>query len=86
MNKCKRCGVCCILGPCKFGKEDYETGSCIYLTFENGKATCPLVKGNREVKRHLAIGKGCLIQSATNNPFIIEKRNAYLEYKGITNG
>lgn len=84
--ECKRCGVCCILGPCAFGQEDPEIGSCIYLKFEDGKAVCPLVEDRIEVKEYLGIGKGCLVQSVTNNPFIIEKRNAYLDYKGITDG
>jgi hypothetical protein len=38
---CIRCGVCCILGACLWGREDAETGLCEHLQFnEDGTTTC----------------------------------------------
>ncbi len=85
MTKCKRCGACCIIGPCSFGTEDLETGACMLLTFENGKAVCPLV-GNKKVAKTVGIGKGCAIREIGFEGYFENKRKAYLDYKGILNG
>lgn len=84
MNTCKRCGGCCILGPCKFGSEHPEYGHCIHLYFKDGIAHCPFVDNNEErVIKHLSVGKGCGLQEIEGAWDYIQERVKVFKEEGL---
>jgi hypothetical protein len=71
MNKCVRCGYCCIAGCCHRGEESKETGVCKNLiVHEDNTTSCSLVlEGDDD---GITIGGGCVLQ---------ESKSAYSYYK-----
>lgn len=64
MEQCRRCGACCLMGPCSFGEEDPITGICALLQFDGDIAICPKIKpGNEEIIKLVKPGTGCRLRS-----------------------
>ena len=74
---CIRCGICCISGPCLFGKEDPQTGICEYFEFsKEGYAICGIYE---EIKdKGSMFGSGCFIRA---RPEIYEMLKTLAEEK-----
>jgi hypothetical protein len=68
-HKCSRCGMCCLVTPCKVAMTidpSMEKGMrCRLLMLgDNGITTCPLVVGP-DTEEIFGIGKGCCISAKT---------------------
>lgn len=63
MDKCVRCGYCCIAGCCSRGEESENTGVCKNLIIHDDSTTsCSLVLcGSSE---GITVGRGCVLQGA----------------------
>jgi hypothetical protein len=60
MGKCIRCGMCCLIEPCLFGKIGSD-GNCAYLTVnDDNTTTC-----NNEYAVEEFVGQGCVFMSDT---------------------
>lgn len=57
--ECDRCGVCCMLGPCDYGKSLKNSDPCIYLIMNGKIASCKLIVEGKVTPRKLHIGIGC---------------------------
>ena len=57
--ECDRCGVCCMLGPCDYGKSLKNSDPCIYLIMDGKIASCKLIVEGKFKPRELNIGIGC---------------------------
>jgi len=56
---CVQCGYCCTVGPCAFGKWDYEKDRCIYLTEDMKCEIYYDIIKDPMAKYNPAFGAGC---------------------------
>ncbi len=60
---CTRCGTCCLLGLCFFGKEDKSTGMCKWLMPNgDGSISCYQILTSAKVRAYM-LGEGCVIRN-----------------------
>jgi hypothetical protein len=61
MKECVKCGYCCTVGPCLFGKWNPEKKQCEYLTSGNlcGKYDEIMKRGHHGAEISPAFGAGC---------------------------
>ncbi len=60
-EKCKRCGLCCIITPCDIGEEDID-GSCKYLVTDENTYSCKLLLENEAVDNQIHLNLGCSLE------------------------
>ena len=65
MNKCIRCGLCCIEFP-ECGYSKVQDGKCVYLVIDRGITTCQLM-----VEGKISISEECILYGL---PWSDEKR------------
>lgn len=65
MERCKRCGLCCMIELCVYGrrKHKHKKGHCKFLKVDNnGYTSCQLIIDGTINLSKISFGNGCVFQ------------------------